>query len=257
MNDFYLHTILRGIAVPMVVGGAVYILARVTPTFIRDTLRGAGLAAAVLFSYILLLGMPDWPLTGSPKGVVSALLVASIWPLLEAMGTRRLWWKRFALIAAVNLVCLRPLVESAWSLQSSLTILLGLTSTVVLIWFAIDRGSQQMQPSAVLAALAVISGTSAAFMWLTDHGGLAKLGGALAAALAIMTLLSLIRALRAQRELNSVAVIALTAIWCTYAFYTDISWTKMIWLAGPFIWFVIRDILNWSGGTPVKDTITT
>ena len=41
MSDFQLHAILRGVLIPMVVGGLVFVLARLTPTFIRDRLSSS------------------------------------------------------------------------------------------------------------------------------------------------------------------------------------------------------------------------
>ena len=257
MSDFQLHALLRGILIPGAVSGLAYLLARLTPVSLRGAVRGVGLAAGVALSYILLLGLPEWPWSGSPKGVITALFIGSIWSASEVVVSRRQWFRRLVVTAVVTFICLRPLVGVAWLQPSSLQIILSVASLATIAWMMVDRGSEQMQPPAVLVSLMVMAAGSAGYMGLTGSASLAQVSGALAAGLGVTAFLSLFKSMKAQRELNAVAILALLGLWCTHAFYVEVSWQDPLWLLIPFFWFVVRDLIGWSGSTAIKDVMVT
>lgn len=94
-------------------------------------------------------------------------------------------------------------------------------------------------------------------MGLTGSASLGQVTGALAAGLGAVTLLALFEGLRPRPEFVEVSVLALIALWACHYFYVDVNPLSALWLLGPIVWCMVREMINWSSATPFKDAVVT
>lgn len=248
MNEFQLHGLLRGVLVPGFVSGVIYLAARLAPLSLRESLRNGGALAGFVASYILLVGLPHWPLTGSPNGLWSAIVIVAIWPTLEQFIDRRVWFKRYLAIAIVSLAILRPLVDGLWSLSDTTTHIVFIAAGATLVWYLLERGLERMRPAAVTGSCVVLGAGAAAMMFFEGSALLAQMTGAWCAILGAVTFLSLWQWLKPSRELLPFTVILGSGLVTAHVFYVNSSWNNWLWICLPLLWFVGRGMVknSWS-----------
>jgi hypothetical protein len=255
VSDVQLYGLIRGVLLPSLVAAVLYVLARFVPGRLGMALRAGSVAGAVLLAYILLIGMPAWPVGGSPSGIIAASALAAVWPLLEGAVARRVWMARFLMLAVIAIVVLKPLLAS-WATLDSVRYLLYATFVGIIAWAVIERGSEQMYPSSTLAVLLVMCAGSAAAIAMGGSLSLGQLAGALAAAVGVAMVLALMQFLRPGfTEMNGAVVALLFAIWLAFGFYTDMNWEKQAPLLAPLAIFVIRSMIGRLGQNKIKDAV--
>lgn len=245
MNEFQLHGLIRGVLVPGGVAGVIYLLARFVPSSMRQSFRAAGLVAGLAVSYLLLLGMPHWPVTGSPNGLWSALLLVAVWSTFEQYVDRRIWFKRYLGVVLVAICVLRPLVIGLWDTPTSAQTIAIISAVATLIWFVVERAADRMKPAAAPLAMIVIATGAAAMMFFEGSASLAQLTGAWCATMGAVAVLSLWPLMNPGREYQTYALLTGVALWVGHAYFVDTLFENWMWIALGFSWLVLRAFVRW------------
>lgn len=254
MSEVGLYLVIRGVLLPAVICGAIYLIARFTPESFRTALRSAGVAAGVGVAYVLLIGWPELPWMGSPRGIFAAVMAASVWPLVEAQTRRRIWLARYLIFSSIAVLILWPFLLSTWNVIQSAQMIIAAATLGVFAWAVIERGSARMHAAGTLAVFAVMAGGSAAIMAMDGSASIGHVAGALAAALGAAMALSLIGFVRPGRtELNATFLLLLGALWIGHGFFVETDWLWNLWILSPVALFMARAMTNKLPDKPVKD----
>jgi len=256
VSDLQVFGLIRGVVLPALVVGAIYLIARFTPGAFRQTLRSAGVAGGVMLAYILLIGPPTWPWVGSPSGVVIACLAGSVWPMIEGGLGRRIWIGRFIGLAIVTVVLLKPFMFTIWSGVSSAQVLLSVLSVGTFFWMILDRASVRMHTAGLLATLIVMAAGAAATFAMEGSASIGQLSGALGAALGAACILSLFAFLRPGRsELNGVFLLVFVALVLAHGFFAETDWYGNLWIVAPVVYLLARGLIKKMPTTAFKDVL--
>lgn len=244
MNEFQLHGLIRGVLVPGALTGIIFLLSRLLPLSLRETVRSGGALAAFACSYVLLVGLPHWPLTGSPNGIWTAIVLVALWTTLEQFVDRRVWFKRYLGIAVISVAILRPLISSAWSMPETATEITLIGAIATVLWFVVERAFERMHSSAVTGGAVVLGVGAAGIMFIEGSALMAQMTGVWCAILGTVTVLGLWSALKASRELLTFMVMMAVALVVAHIYFVEASIANWLWIAISFSWFVIRGFIK-------------
>ncbi len=256
MSDIQLFGLIRGVVLPALVSGAIYLIARFTPGVFRQTLRSAGVSAGVFLAFILLLGPPSWPWAGSPLGILAACVFASMWPLVENLAGRRIWFTRYIGLALVSVVVLKPFIFLNWTTLQAAQVVIAIASVGAIVWLVLDRASENMHTAGTLASYVVMATGLAITMAMEGSASLGQMGGALCAALGAPLVLALFGFVRPGRsELNGAFLIIFLSLALAHGFYADTNWYWNLWLVSPLIYLMARSFTAAMPSSPIKDAL--
>lgn len=240
MLEAHLSNIIQGVLLPALIGGGAFLISQLLPGILRSTVRVAGVAGGLLVSYVLLIGVPEWPLAGSPKGIAATALVATLLPLIDERNVQRVWLRRFIIIALIAVVCLNPFVPSSWGYMASLQTVSLIATIGVFIWYFSDRAASQMHPSSQLVVwLLTLTAASLHFLF-EGSASVAQLVGAFCSALGAVFVFTLIPYFRLGTELNGLLVCVTTSLWLSHLYYSEAQFSVIPWFLAPHLIFVGR-----------------
>jgi len=252
--SFVLQSLVRGVLIPAGLAIVGLFITRLMPLRARIPFRGLALAASFVVAYILLAGIPKWPMSGTPEAAVVAGIIAGLWTSAEMFAGGRRWLKRYLLLVLLTGLTIKPMITSLWGWSESVTVLtasalIGLTS-----WIVVHEGTRQMTSSGSLAILVVLSAGLSVFMGLSGSALMSQLMGVVCTILGVTLLMSFSKWVKIEEEFVPFAVIMIFTLFLGFYHYVEISYQGYYWLFLPLLAFVIRYSFRWEM-KPLTDVV--
>ena len=234
-----LRTVILGVALPLIVSGLGFFVALLRtrgcePSGKFHWAGVAGLGAAYLSGHVIIAGWPPMPPRESTHWLFYIVLLSALLGVVDTRWTvpsSLRWSLRLVLTGLMLWLTLKPMVQYSWSRPQAAAWFAALGLAALLFWGLVDSLAGRKSGPGLTLCLLIVSVEGAALLGLSGSAMLGQLSGALAAALAPIALIVLWRPAHSlPRGAVAVYVMASSALWLNGYFYAELTWFNALLL---------------------------